>query len=180
MAERTTFPEIKTQRLEELDELIKQSHSIFLADFTGINVEKMNLLRDRFHEKGITFRVVKNTLGKIALNNNGIDQLDDYLQGQNAFAFGFDDPAIPAKVIINFAKENDLPKIKSCIFEGEFYGSDKMELIKDLPTRDELLAQLVGQVQAPLANFVFVLNEIIRSFLGVIEAVIQKKTAEQG
>lgn len=179
MSERT-YPKTKLDQVAELEELIKNSNSVFLADFSGINVEKMNLLRNKFWEKGLQFRVVKNTLGKIALNNAGITVLDDYLNGPTALAFGHEDPAVPAKLIFDFAKEHEKPQIKSCIFEGAFYGADKIAIIKDLPTREQVIAQLLTQLQAPLVNFVGVLNEIIRSFLGALEAIIEKKSGEQG
>ncbi len=179
MSERS-YPQPKVDRIAQIEELIKNSNSIFLADFVGIDVEKMNVLRDKFWEKGVEFLVIKNTLAKIALNNSGITTLDESLAGPTAFAFGHQDPAVPAKIIFDFAKEHDKPQIKSCIFEGEFYGTDKIKIIKDLPTKDQIIAQIVTQVQAPLANLVGVLNEIVRSFLAVLEAVIEQKKAEQG
>jgi large subunit ribosomal protein L10 len=179
MTERT-YPQNKIDAVAELEELIKKSNSVFLADFSGLNVEKINQLRDRFFEKEIQFRVVKNTLGKIALDRQGLSGLGENMSGPTALAFGGDDPAAPAKVIIDFAKSNDKPEVKSCYFEGEFYGPDKISIIKDLPTKDQLIAQVVGQLGAPLSNFVGVLNEIIRSFLGVLDAIIERKGGAAG
>ena len=170
-----TYPDRKVKAVAELEEIIKESNSIFLADFTGLSVEKITLLRDKFYEKEIPFLVAKNTLTKIALNNSGVTALDDFLKGPTGLAFGGMDPAIPAKIIMEFAKTEKKPKIKSCLFEGVPYGPDKMDMIKDLPTRDEVLSQLVGQIASPLSNFVGVLNEIVRSFVGVIDAIIQQR-----
>ena len=171
------YPERKVQAVAELEAIISESNSIFLADFTGLSVDKITLLRDKFYEKEIPFLVAKNTLTKIALHNSGITAMDDFLNGPTGLAFGGKDPAIPAKIIFEFAKAEKKPQIKSCLFEGVAYGPDKIDLIKDLPTRDEVLAQLVGQIAAPLSNFVGVLNEIVRSFVGVIDAIIKQKEA---
>ena len=170
-----TYPDRKVRAVAELEEIIKESNSIFLADFSGLSVDKITLLRDKFFEKEIPFIVAKNTLTKIALHNAGITELDDFLNGPTGLAFGGKDPAIPAKIILEFAKAEKKPQIKSCLFEGVPYGPDKMDVIKDLPTRDEVIAQLVGQIATPLSNFVGVLNEIVRSFVGVIDSIIQQK-----
>jgi len=179
MTERTTYPQKKVDAIVNLESLIKDSNSIFLADFSGLSVEKITELRDKMFEQEIPFVVAKNTLTKIALNNCGITDLDEYLVGNNAIAFGKLDPARPAKILFEFAKKNQKPEIRSCLFEGVKYGPDKIKAIKDLPTRDEVIAQLVGQIQAPLSNFVGVLNEIVRSFLGVLDAVIRQKEASK-
>ena len=169
------YPQEKVKSISEFEDLVKESNSIFLADFTGLDVENMNALRDRFHAQGAEILVMKNTLAKIALHNAGIQNLDPYLNGPNAFAFGHDDPAMPARIMFDFAKEHDMPKIRSCILEGQLFGPEKIKLIKDLPTKDQILAQLLGQLQAPVSNFVGVLNEILRGFVVVIDAIIEKK-----
>lgn len=169
------YPQKKVEAIAQLEELVNKSSSIFLADYSGMTVEKMTMLRDKLFDNNIEVLVAKNTLLRKALNNNGIDKLDDYLKGPNLFAFGAKDPVAPAKIIFDFAKENERPALKSCLFEGILYGPDKIEAIKDLPTRDEALAALLGQMQAPLSHFVGVLNEIIRSFLAILDAIIAEK-----
>lgn len=178
MSQRTKFPDKKVDRLQLLESLVNESSAIYLAEYIGMDVEKINALRDLFHENGVKIRVAKNTMMKLALNNAGIKELDPYMDGPNIFAFGADDPAAPAKLISKFAKVNERPQLKSCIFEGRLYGPDKIEAIKDLPTRDEAIALLIGQIQAPVSQFVGLLNEIIRSFLGVLDSIIQEKGGE--
>ena len=178
MSERTKFPDKKVDRIQQLESLVNESSAIYLAEYIGMDVENMNALRNIFHENGVKIQVAKNTLMKIALNNTGIKELDPYLDGPNIFAFGADDPTAPAKLIFKFAKDNNRPQLKSCIFEGHLYGPNEIEAIKDLPTRDEAIAALIGQMQAPLIQFVGLLNEIVRSFLGVLEAIIREKGGE--
>ena len=177
MSERK-YPQRKIDEIDVLEAMVKESNAIYLADYLGLDVEKMTELRDKFFEKDAKIYVAKNTLMKLALNNNGINDLDPFLNGPNIFAFGGKDPVAPAKIIFDFAKIHELPAIKSCLFEGVLYGPDKVAAIKDLPTRDEAIAALIGQVQAPVSNFVGLLNEIVRSFLGVIDAIIQEKGGE--
>ncbi|MBC8205310.1 50S ribosomal protein L10 [bacterium] len=169
------YPQYKVQAVQDLEELIKNSASIFLTDYKGLNVENITQLRNKLHEKEVTYRIAKNTLCRIAMKNCGYDGMIDYLEGPTAIAFSRSDPTAPAKIILEFAKDKNLPVMKSCIFEGHIYGPEKIEFIKNLPARDQILAELLGQIQAPLSVFVGLLNEIIRSFLGVLEAVIQQK-----
>jgi len=159
-----------------LEALIKESNSIYLANFSGINVEKMTELRDKFFKMGVKIQVAKNTLMKKAFNNIGITDLDPYLEGMNIFAFGLDNPALPARIMLDFVKEYELLKLKGCLFEGRLYGPDKIEMIRDLPSREQALAAVLGQLQVPLSQFIGVFDEIIRSFLAVLDAVIQEKS----
>lgn len=172
------YPQEKVKNIVEFEDLINGSNSIFLADFSGLDVKKMNTLRDKFHQNSVEIRVIKNTLAKIALHNAGIQDLDSFLNGQNAFAFGHDDPAAPARILFDFAKEYDTPKIRGGIFEGRLIGPDKINVIRNLPSKEQILAQIVSQIQAPVSTFIGVLNEILRSFVGVIDAVIEKKSGK--
>jgi large subunit ribosomal protein L10 len=174
-----TYPGKKVTTLSELEGLIKQSGGIYLADFSGLNTDKMNELRDMFYQHGAQLRVAKNTLTKIALHNCGIKDLDPFLTGQTVLAFSGQDPAEPARIILDFVRQNEKPVLKGCYFEGSLYGPEKLSIIRNLPTREEALAQLLGQIQAPLSGFVGVLNEILRGFLATLDAIIQKKVEQK-
>lgn len=168
------YPQHKIDTIRELEELIRGSKSVFLTDYKGLNVELMNKLRGKLFQQDIVFRIAKNTLSRIAMRNCGYSELDDELIGPIALAFGKDDPSTPAKIIMEFARENKLPQLKSCVFEGRIYDSTKMDMIKSLPTRQQALSLLIGQIEAPLSHFVGLLNEIIRSLLAVIDAIIEQ------
>jgi large subunit ribosomal protein L10 len=170
------YPKQKVDNLEQFSKLIADSNSIFLADFSGMTVEEITLMRNKFYQNGIEFKVIKNTLAKKALHKAGIEQLDPYLKGVNGFAFGHKDPSLPAKIMFDFAKAEERPQVRSCILEGQIYGPDKIALVKDLPTREQIIVELIGQIQAPVSSFVGTLNEIVRGFLGVLDAIIQKKS----
>ena len=165
--------------LEDLEDVMKEAKSILMADFRGMSVEQINLLRRQCFQNEVKFRVAKNRIAKIALHNLGHPDLGEILTGPTGFCIGFDDPITPIRIFADFAKEHSLPEIKACLIEGELYGAEEVNKLKDIPPRDILIAAVVGAIASPLSGFVFVLNEILRSFVGVIDAV-SKKYEETG
>lgn len=167
--------EKKVAVVKEVAEQLKRAKSVFLTDFTGLNVEEINQLRRSCREASVEYRVVKNTLVKRSFESAGCEELGAYLDGPTALAFGLEDPVAPAKVISEFAKKIDKPKIKACLFEGVLVGTDKIEEIANLPGREELLAKLVGTLNAPLYNLAGALGGVLRNFVYVIDAVRREK-----
>lgn len=165
----------KVAAVEALAEKLKNAKSVFLTDFTGLNVEEMNRLRKSCRGAMVEYKVVKNTLARLSAKSAGYEDLLPYLEGPTAFAFGLEDPSAPAKVITDFAKTLDKPKIKACIFEGVLIGTDRIEEIINLPTRDELLAKLLGNLNAPLFGLASVLSGLLRNFVYALQAVKDKK-----
>lgn len=166
--------EKKTKEAEELEEVLRQAKSIIMADFKGMPVSKIDKLRSQCFQNKIEFRVAKNRIVRLVLGKLGHAGLDDVLSGPTGFCIGVDDPILPIKLLSDFSKENELPTIKGCLLEGHLYGPEQIESLKSIPPREMLIAQVVGAISAPLSGFVFVLNEILRSFVGVVEAVAQK------
>ncbi len=176
-----SHPTAKKQELvEELTDIFGKAKGIYLADFTGLNVEQANALRSNFHKEEIIYRVVKNTLIQHACDKAGYKELIQHLAGPTALAISMDDPVSPVRVIADFVKAQakKTPVIKAGILEESYIGSEQIEAIKNIPPRDVLLSQIISCVQAPVADFVGVLNEIVRSFVAVLQAVIDKKQAE--
>jgi len=99
------------------------------------------------------------------------------LVGQTGFCFGADDPLLPIRLVSALAKERQRPVIKGCLFEGRVLNRNQTEALRDIPPRDVLLAQVVGAMSAPLAGFVFVINEILRSFVSVVDAAARQAPA---
>ncbi len=170
----------KIETVKELTELFQQAKGLYLADFTGLNVEQANELRSHFHKEQVLFRVVKNTLLRHACKEVGYEKLISHLEGPTAIAVSRDDPVAPVRIISDFTKnlEKKTPVLKAGILENNYIESDRLETLKNIPPRDVLLAQILAGIQAPMANFVGVLNEILRSFVAVLQAVIEKKQAE--
>lgn len=165
----------KVAFVEEVAEKLRQAKSVFLTDFTGLNVEEINTLRKSFRRASVEYRVVKNTLARLSFRSAGYENLLEYLEGPTALAFGMDDPTAPAKVISEFAKTPDKPKIKACLFEGVFIGTDRISEITNLPSKEVLLAKILGGLNTPLTGLVLSLNSILRNFLYALESVKKLK-----
>ncbi len=187
MAYETNPNPAKKETVAQLEEIVSKAEGIFFTDFSGLSVAQINQLRSRFFDAGdANFLVAKNTLTKIALENKGyenvLEQLAPVLKGPTGMALGFDDPVKPVKVIAEFLKDNKLekPAFKGGIVEGTFYGPEDVEKLKDIPPVDQLYALIVGSITSPLSGFVGVLNETVRSFVGVLDAIIQQKQEEEG
>ncbi len=171
----------KKEAVAVLEEKIGRAQGMYFTDFSGLNVAQINELRGKFFETGNSeFVVAKNTLINIALHNKGIDVISaGLLEGPTAVAIGYEDPVVPAKVVAEFAKKNEKkkPQFKGGFVDGEFYDKEKVKVITELPSIELIYATIIGSIQAPLSGFVNVLHEILRSFVGVIDAIIQKKQA---
>ena len=164
----------KIKLTEDLEEILKKSSSVLLADFTGMPVADFDELRLECYKNEIKFLVAKNTLAKLAFEKQGFTGLDELLTGPTGFCFGFDDPIVPVRMLTAFIREHKKPFIKGCLVEGKFFGPEKVNELKDIPPRDILLALVVGAIASPLSGLVNVLNEIPRSFVSVIDAIAIK------
>jgi len=157
--------------IRDVTELFRSSKSVFITDFSGLNVEKMMLLRQKCRESKVGYLVVKNTLARISAEKAGWKQIGDYFKGPSAIAFSYDDPSSPARVIREFNKIHDKPKIKVSLFEGVFYGPESMDTIAALPPKKELLARVVGGFNSPIQGLAGVLSGVLRKLVGTLEAV---------
>jgi large subunit ribosomal protein L10 len=146
----------------EVKEKLSKSSSAILVDYKGINVEDVTELRKRFREAGVDYKVYKNTLFKRAASELGIEALHEYLQGTVAVAFGADDAVAPAKTINQFMK--DKPKttisVKAGYVEGKMMNANDVKALGDLPSRDVLIAMVLGGLQGSIRNLAYMLNTI--------------------
>ena len=128
-------------------------------------------------EAGVEYRVVKNTMTRIAAQEIGLDELVPYLEGPTAIAFSATDPVAPAKVIADFVKEHKLKTltVKAGIVEGKVIDADGVKALANLPPREVLLAQVLAGMQAPIAGLVNVLQGSIRKLVYVLDAIREQK-----
>lgn len=168
---------IKETVVAELTEKFKEASALYLADFNGMTMANTTELRKKFVELNVEYRVVKNTLAKIALKNAGIDGLDEYFKGTTAVALASEDPTKPAKVISDYNKENkdNTLDLKACLFEGKLFGADKVDQLATLPSREDLLAKLARTLQAPMTNVVRTLSAPMQGIAGVLNSLKDKK-----
>jgi large subunit ribosomal protein L10 len=171
----------KIDLVEAYSKKFKEAKSIFLADFSGLNVSSINNLRRLCQDAGVEYRVIKNTLAKRSLTKVGIEGVDEMLKGVTAFAYSESDAVSPIRIIKEYNKElNKINKsliLKGAIFEGQIIGPDKIGLLANLPSREELLAKLLGLLQSPLIKLARTFSASGQNLVTALNAIKQKKTA---
>ncbi len=164
----------KEQTVSDISEAIRGSKSIYLTDFTGMNVDLVSRMRRKLRDAKVDYRVAKNTLTKRALHEHGVTGLDPYLEGPTGIAFGVDEVGA-AKVLSDFAKEFEKPAVKAAFVAGHLYGPDGVKVLAQLPPREVLLGQFIGALRSPMQGVVGVLSGSLRQMVGVIDAIGKKK-----
>lgn len=171
----------KLDIVANLKERLQGAKAIVLVDYKGINVEQVNQLRVQFKDAEVDYFVQKNTLIKRALNDLGINELDEHLLGPTAMAICHSDEVAPARVLVKFIKdvmeEAQFPSFKVGYVEGKVLDKDQLMALAKLPTREELLTQILGSMNAPLSNFMNISQGIIRKFLYAVDAIAKNKAS---
>lgn len=152
----------KVQILEATTERIRDANGFYLADFTGMSVENITLMRRRCREENIQFAVIKNTLLKRAFNARGITELDPYLVGPTGLAFSTESEVSPARVLANFAKEFERPRIKAAVVEGRLFDEKAVATLAALPSREVLMSQVLATLIAPMTQFLGAIDATLR------------------
>lgn len=152
----------KVQILQETTERLTGVRGLFLADLSGMTVEKVTMLRRKCREQKIQVKVVKNTLLKRAFNAHGITALDDFLVGPTGVVFSAVNEVSPARVLSEFAKEHERPRIKAAVVDGRLYDSAAIKVLATLPSREVLLAQLLSVFIAPMSQFLAAIDATLR------------------
>lgn len=168
----------KAGKVAELKDLLSSSKGAVLVDYCGLTVAEDTELRSKMREAGVKYMVAKNTFIRIAAKEAGIEGLDAYLEHNTAVAFSAEDPVAPAKILNDFSEDHKALEIKAGILDGKVIALDEVKALAELPSREELLAKLVGSMQAPISGLVNVLQGTIRNFAYTLEAVRQKKEQE--
>lgn len=154
--------EAKESIVSEIAEKLEKSTSCVVVDYKGLTVEEVTELRGKFREAGIDYKVYKNTMVRRAAAKVGNMEMfdDEKLVGTNAFAIGYEDAVAPAKIINDFAKNHPNLEFKMGYVEGAFYDAAKLTELSKIPSREELIAKLLGSLKAPLSNFAYLLDAI--------------------
>jgi len=162
--------------VDELHAAWSESSSGIVAQYSGLNVAAMGDLRGRLHKAGVSLRIVKNTLARRAAQGTGFTAAEEHFTGPVAIAYG-NDPVGMAKAISDFAKENEAMVIRGGFLDGKAIDAAGINALASLPSRDELLAKMLGSMQAPISGFVRTLNEIPASFVRTLAAIRDQKEA---
>jgi large subunit ribosomal protein L10 len=167
----------KKEIVKELKDKLLATKGAVLTNYRGLTVAMDTKMRRKLREAGVEYRVVKNTMTRIAAHDAGIDGLDKYLEGPTAIALSVTDPVAPAKVLADFIRENKLQvlEIKAGLVEGKVVDVDGVKALASLPPREVLIAQLLGTMQAPIAGFVRVLGGVPSNLVYALEAIRKQK-----
>ena len=150
-----------TKNINQVDQLtdkLSKAKAIYFTEYHGLNVEDITDLRREFSKNDIEFKVAKNTLIKLAAENNKMDGLSPYLSGSTAIAISYEDPTGPARVLKEFKKEHELPEVKGIVFDGEVLDGKEFKRIADLPTKDQLLTMFVSTLSSPITKLALTLK----------------------
>lgn len=167
--------EQKKEIVAELKERLERSQVAILADYKGLDVAAMNDLRRKLRADDIEFRVVKNTLLLRAAQDTDTALLKDHFKGPSAVALSYEDPVAPAKILTQFAKDNDQLEIKAGVMSGKVLDLTDLKALAALPSKEVLLGQLAGVLNAVPTSFVRALAEIPRQMLNVLNAIKDQK-----
>ena len=163
----------------EFREKVQEAPAFYLTDFTGLDVQSLNELRRSLEKSGADYVVVKNRLALRALTGTALPDLTEYLNGPTGVVLSLDGVVEPAKALRDFAEKHDeRPEFKIGVMEEKLVDADQFKRLAKLPTRDELLAQLVGALQAPLAQTVGALEGKLQETAGIFEALREQREAE--
>ena len=167
----------KQQIAEDLRDRFSKSAIIVVTDYKGLDVAAMNDLRRKLRAEQIEYQVVKNTLLIRASEGNDVALIKDYFKGPSAIALSYDDPVTPAKVLSQFAKDNDKLEIKIGVMDGQVLDAKAINALAKLPSREVLLGQLLSALNAVPVSFVRTVAEVPRSLVNVLAAIRDQKEA---
>ncbi|MDK2798835.1 MAG: large subunit ribosomal protein [Clostridiales bacterium] len=168
----------KQEAVQALVEKLKSATSGILVDYRGLTVEQDTQLRNKLREAGIEYKVVKNTLTRFAAKETGYEGLDEFLHGPTSLALSYEDPVAPAKILSEFAKDNEKLEIKVGFVDGKIIDLNEIKALAELPPKEVLIAKVLGGFNAPISGFVNVLNANLRGLAVALNAIAEKKAVE--
>jgi len=170
--------EQKVEQVDVLTEKLKKAKVAVLTDYRGLTVSQMQELRGKLRTGNVEYRVVKNTLARRAADAAGYKALESELKGPIAIAFGYEDLSLPPRLINEFVRTTRLKlEVVGGLVEGRVFNRDQVKQLADLPSREVLLAQLLGTLQSPVGQLVGIMQTPLQQLMGVLEAYKSKLEA---
>jgi large subunit ribosomal protein L10 len=152
--------EMKEAKVLEIKEKLEKAQGVVLAKYQGLTVEEDTELRKKLREAGIEYKVYKNTMTTLAARELGINGLEVYLEGPTSIAFSYDEATAPARVLNEFAQTHKKLELKAALVEGNVYDAAGAKALAAIPSREVLIAKLLGSFKAPISNFAYMLNAV--------------------
>jgi len=171
--------ELKTKAVENLEKQARESAGLIITSFKALKTVEFNEMRAKLRPLKSEYRVVKNSLTRIALKNAGMEKLAEMLNGPTALVLERGDAIAATKALFEFAKTHENLKINGGVFEGKVLSAAELKVIAFLPSREVLLAKLLGTLQAPMVNLVSVLQAPMRDLVGVLDQIAKQAPAAQ-
>jgi len=162
--------------VSELTDRLRSNNNFILTDYKGLNMEEMTDLRERMRKIGCDFKVVKNTLARLAMKNLNLENLIEYLRGPTAIAVEKRDIISATKALVDFSRQHENLKIKVGFLEGHIILAQAVESLAELPSREVLLAQFCQGLQAPIVRVCRVLQGILGKLIIVLDGIRKKKS----
>lgn len=171
------MPKLEKKKLvvEEIKQQLEQSTLVVFTDYRGLKVDEMTELRNQLRIPGVEIKVLKNTMLRFALEKTGNQEMAELINGPNAAVFSQEDPVAPAKILFDFAKTHKNLEIKTGLLEGQVIAPAKIKDLADLPSREVLVATVLGTMQAPITSFVRVLNANLTGLVRALDQVREQK-----
>jgi len=171
----------KESFVADLRERINKAPVVYLTDFTGLNVKAITQLRRSLRASGAEYVVVKNRLARLAFGDTELPNIFQDMTGPTGVILGYDDVVAPAKALTDFAKDHDKkPVFKLGILENEILQPEQIDRLAKLPPKEQLLAELAGAMQAPVAMLAMALEGKLQEMAGLIDALREKRQGEGG
>jgi large subunit ribosomal protein L10 len=159
----------------QLHDKFARAVSAVLADFRGLTVQELTDLRQQLRDASLELAVVKNTLARLAVRETDFEKLSPYLKGPTSITFSYRDTVAPAKVLSTYVRKQPKLAVRAGLFEGEIVPAERIAEIADLPPRDVLLALTLAAMQGPMVGLVGVLQGVLSTFIGTLQAIHDKK-----
>jgi len=169
----------KERVVSELHRKLQELRAVIVTDYRGLNVEEITRLRRQLQEASVEYRVVKNTLVRLASKETSVERLSDLFVGPTAMAFSNNDPLAPARVLLEFSKDIPMLEIKGGLVEGRVVGPHEIAAMAKLPGREVLLGNLLRLLKAGQFHLVSVLSAHIRRFVQVLETIRITRQGEE-
>ena len=172
----------KIELTDAKKELMNSTDAIYMIDFDRMTVAEVESLRNEFYKSGIRYKVIKNTLALRALKESDkfsrySESLKGFFSGPTGIVFAGDDVVSPARIIKKASEKTEKPKFKAAVLDGQVYGSDKLNELASLLTKDEVIAGICSSLNSPISGIVGILNTLMRDIGSLIEEVAKKNAA---
>ncbi len=165
----------KTESINRIKEYLGNAGSVFVTDYTGLNVEEITRLRKNLRDSSVKYLVAKNTLMCIAAKDTKFAGITDYLQGQTALALGADDPAVAAKILYDSYKAIQKPEIRAFILDDQIFSGEEITRLAELPSKEVLYSMIVAAVESPMVSLVGSIDGMFQELIGTLEALEKSK-----